>query len=402
MARTFDADPHQAPGGQADDQGVVDPIRWLRALTLLIPALACVGVALLVLTGWTWGAWLTPILVFCFVPLLDWWIGADRRNPPEEAVAALEADPYYRWLLLAQLPLQLAVTVGGCWAVARLDPGWGTLVGLWLTVGGANGFAIVAAHEAGHKRGAGWRWLALLKLAPSAYGHFVVEHNRGHHRRVATPEDPASARMGESFWRFLPRSVAGGLASAWRLERQRLAAGGVGAVSRHNHVLQGAVLTCALWAGLLAWLGWGVLPFLVAQAVYAFSLLEVVNYLEHYGLLRAGDGRGGYVRCSPEHSWNSNHVVSNLLLYQLQRHSDHHAHATRSWQALRHFDSSPQLPSGYASMLMLAYWPRLWFKVMDARVARHYGGDLARANLHPAARERLLARWHRPAAGAAD
>ena len=134
--------------------------------------------------------------------------------------------------------------------------------------------------------------------------------------------------------------------------------------------------------------------FLLLQAAYGFSLLEVVNYLEHYGLLRQKGKDGRYERCSPEHSWNSNHIVTNLFLYQLQRHSDHHANPTRRFQALRHFDASPQLPSGYASILLLAYVTPLWYRQMDPLVVKHYQGDLNKANLYPPRREALLRKWH--------
>jgi alkane 1-monooxygenase len=157
------------------------------------------------------------------------------------------------------------------------------------------------------------------------------------------------------------------------------------------------------------WLGWWALPFMLIQAAYGGSLLEVVNYLEHYGLLRRKLVDGRYERCQPRHSWNSNHVVTNLFLYQLQRHSDHHANPTRPYQSLRHFEESPQLPSGYAAMLLLAYFPPLWFRVMDPRVVAHHGGDLSGAHLHGPRRAALLARWSKaqpqapaaPGAGAA-
>ena len=156
-------------------------------------------------------------------------------------------------------------------------------------------------------------------------------------------------------------------------------------------------MTVALYAGLVAWLGWVVLPFLLVQACYGASLLEVVNYIEHYGLLRAPGPHGQPVRCAPEHSWNSNHRVSNLFLYHLQRHSDHHAHPARRYQALRHFDSAPQLPSGYAGLLLLAYLSPLWFAVMDRRVLAHSGGDLSRANVQPSRRAALERRFARNA-----
>jgi alkane 1-monooxygenase len=291
------------------------------------------------------------------------------------------------------VPLQYGVTALGAW-IAATQPlsAWGWL-GLVLSVGGINGVAINTAHELGHKRSRWERTLALVALAPVAYGHFFVEHNRGHHARVATPADPASARLGESYWAFLPRTTVGGLRSAWQLETLRL-----GAVDRspwdwRNHNLQAWALTALLYAALAAVLGPLVLLFLLMQALYGISLLEGVNYIEHYGLLRATGAQGRPVRCTPQHSWNSSHRVSNLFLYQLQRHSDHHAHPSRRYQALRHHADSPQLPAGYAAMLPLACVPALWFRVMDPRVLAHYGGDLRRAHLHPPQRAALLARY---------
>jgi len=391
--------PSAAPPINQADAVWVDGKRWAWLMGPALPLLTLLCLGAWALLGWTWALALMPLLLFGLIPVLDVWIGLDPSNPPAQAMAALEADPYYERLVLLSVPLQVAVTVLGAWCASHLPTSPWVWLGLVVSVGAMNGFGINTGHELGHKHVVSRRWWAKLALAPAAYGHFFVEHNRGHHRNVATPTDPASARMGESFWRFLPRSVLGSLASAWRLEAVRLAAAGKSPWHWSNHNLQAWSLTALLFGGLTAWLGGWALVFLAAQAVYAFSLLEVVNYLEHYGLLRQGDAQGGYVRCSPEHSWNSNNVVTNLLLFQLQRHSDHHAHPARSYQALRHFDSSPQLPTGYASMLLLAYVPPLWFSVMDPRVAAHYGCDLGRANLQPAQRERLWRRYHRgPAA----
>jgi alkane 1-monooxygenase len=152
-------------------------------------------------------------------------------------------------------------------------------------------------------------------------------------------------------------------------------------------------MTVVLWAVLIALFGVGVVPYLLLQAVLAFSLLEAVNYLEHYGLLRQTLPTGRYERVSPRHSWNNNHLTTNLFLYHLQRHSDHHANPTRRYQALRHFDESPQLPAGYAAMILLAYFPPVWRRVMDHRVVAHYGGDVTRANIHPRKRAKVLARY---------
>ncbi|MGD8977100.1 MAG: alkane 1-monooxygenase, partial [Gammaproteobacteria bacterium] len=189
----------------------------------------------------------------------------------------------------------------------------------------------------------------------------------------------------------------GALRRAWRLEAARLAGEQRGPWSVRNEILQTAVLTLGFWGALLFWLGPGILPFWLIQTAMAYSLLSSANYVEHYGLLRQRDANGRYERPKPRHSWNSNHVLSNILLYQLQRHSDHHAHAARRYQALRHFDEAPQLPSGYFGMFLLAFFPPLWFRVMDPRVVAHAEahaeGDGSRINFDPSRRDELVARY---------
>jgi alkane 1-monooxygenase len=327
--------------------------------------------------------WALPVWIHVALPLLDLALGEDRSNPPESAVAALESQVWYRALVAAYVPGQWAVTIAGAAVAAQVALPWWGWVGLLLTVGGINGIGINAAHELGHKRARWERMLSRLALIPVAYGHFLVEHNRGHHARVATPADPASARYGEGFWAFLPRTLRGSLKSAWELEALRLRHAGHRVVSLRNDNLLGWLGTALLFGALTLWFGWPALPFLLAQAFYGITLLEVVNYIEHYGLLRPKGADGRPVRCTPQHSWNSNHRVSNLFLFHLQRHSDHHAHPARRYQALRHFEESPQLPSGYAAMLVLAYVPPLWRAVMDPRVRAHCEGDLSRANVQP-------------------
>lgn len=373
-----------------------DPKRHLWLLGLAVPTLPFQAGALAALTGvhafWWWG----PFFAFVIVPLLDVWVGEDRDNPPEAAMRQLERDRYYRWCTYLYLPLQYGALV---WACAQWANGGLPLpdrAGLALTTAVVSGIAINTAHELGHKREALERRLSRIALAQSCYGHFYVEHNHGHHIRVATPEDPASSRMGESFWRFLPRTVLGSLSSAWRLEAKRLERRGRRVIDVHNQVLTAWLLSLLLLGTLAAAFGPGVLPWLLLQAAGGIALLESVNYLEHYGLLRATRPDGRYVRVSPEHSWNSNRTTSNLLLYQLQRHSDHHANPLRRYQTLRHFDTSPQLPGGYASMIVLAWCPVLWRRVMDRRLLAHYHGDPTLANLHPRARARLLKRYGTP------
>jgi len=264
-------------------------------------------------------------------------------------------------------------------------------------VGALGGVGINTAHEMGHKKESLERWLAKITLAQTFYGHFYIEHNRGHHVRVATPEDPASSRLGQTFWEFLPRTVWGSLKSSWELEAQRLRRLGRSPWDPRtywqNDVLNSWAMSIVLFGVLIAVFGPAVIVFLVIQAVYGFSLLESVNYMEHYGLLRQKTQSGRYERCAPKHSWNSDHLVTNLFLYHLQRHSDHHANPTRRYQTLRSMEGAPNLPTGYASLIGVTYVPALWRRLMDHRVLDHYDGDITRANIHPRVRDKVLAKY---------
>jgi alkane 1-monooxygenase len=370
-----------------------DPKRYLWLLGLMVPTLPFISWALVQISGlglfWFYG----PILVFGFFPLLDLLVGMDARNPPESVIKWLEADRYYRWCTYLYIPIQYAGLAFACWLWSHGGLSTVDDMGLALTMGMVSGIAINTAHELGHKRASMERWLSKVALAQSGYGHFFIEHNRGHHVRVATPEDPASARLGESFYAFLPRTVLGSLRSAWELECVRLGRLQRRRLSVHNDILNAWAMSVVLFAALAAVFGAVVLPYLLLQAVVGFSLLEVVNYLEHYGLLRARREDGRYERTRAEHSWNSNNVASNVLLYHLQRHSDHHANPLRRYQALRHMEEAPQLPTGYAGMIVLALLPPLWRRTMDRRLLAHYTGDVTRANIHPRRRAHIVARY---------
>ncbi len=344
------------------------------------------------------GMWfIGPFLVFVIFPLMDMAIGMDSTNPPDSVLRFLEQDRYYRWCTYLFIPIQYAGLVFACWMWASGDLKLVESIGLALTMGVVGGIAINTAHELGHKRASSEKWLSRVALAQTGYGHFFIEHNRGHHVKVATPEDPASSRLGESFWAFLPRTVIGSVRSAWEIETARLDRLGKSHWGIHNDILGAWAMTIVLFAGLGIVFGAIVVPYLLVQAVIGFSLLEVVNYLEHYGLLRQKREDGRYERCLPEHSWNSNNVASNVLLYHLQRHSDHHANPTRRYQALRHVNEAPQLPTGYAGMIVLAWFPPLWRLVMDPRLLEHHGGDVTRCNIHPRRLGRVLERYGRAA-----
>ncbi|TEX50052.1 MAG: alkane 1-monooxygenase, partial [Actinomycetales bacterium mxb001] len=325
----------------------------------------------------------------------------DPSNPPDSVIKALEQDRYYRWLTYLFLPLQYAGFALAFWYIATGDLTLVNKIGLAVTVGFIGGLGINTAHELGHKKEAHERWLSKIALAQSCYGHFYIEHNRGHHVRVATPADPASSRVGESFYRFWPRTVFGSLASAWELESRRYSRRGQHPFRIGNDVINALLMTLALWAVMVVWLGPGIIPFLLIQAFIAITLLEAVNYLEHYGMLReivGVPGKERYERVEPRHSWNSNNIATNVLLYHLQRHSDHHAHPTRRYQALRDEKGAPALPTGYASMILLALVPPMWNRIMDPRVLDHFDGDMSRANIVPSKRERILRRYPAPQA----
>jgi alkane 1-monooxygenase len=371
--------------------GSVDPKRHLWVLGLLAPSSALLPSQLVLHTGSAVFWWIGPIIVLIVIPVLDWAVGVDGSNPRDEDYELLSNDRYYRWCTYLMLPVQLIGLVIASYMWAGDELSTVDKFGLATTLGFVSGIGINAAHELGHRVEHLERWLAKIALAQSGYGHFFVEHNRGHHVRVATPEDPASARLGESLWEFLPRSVSGSFRSAIALERERLARKDRGWWSVHNHILQAWSMTLVLFGSLIAAFGYQVLPWLLLQAVIGFGLLETVNYVEHYGLLRARRPNGRYARCSPRDSWNSDHLVTNIFLFHLQRHSDHHANPGRRYQTLRTSEQAPQLPAGYAAMIVLAAIPPLWRWMMDDRVLAHYGGDITLANIQPRKRRRILA-----------
>jgi len=376
----------------------VDRKRYLWLLSVLYPLQPLLGIYLHALTGRE--AWLLLPLVLGYVggPLLDWLLGEDRNNPPESVVLQLDGDRYYRFLTYLVVPLHFVGLIAAAWWAGTQALSWWAFVGLAVVTGISSGLGINTGHELGHKKSALERTLAKIVLAVPAYGHFWIEHNRGHHRDVATPEDPASARMGESIYRFARREIPGAFRRAWAIEKERLERRGKTAWHPDNQILQSMAITVLLQAGLLAWLGWSMIPFLLIHNVFAWWQLTSANYVEHYGLLRLKDANGRYERCEPHHSWNSNHIFSNLVLFHLERHSDHHAHPLRRYQSLRHFEDLPTLPNGYFGSYLLAYVPPLWYRVMDPRLLGlpHVRGDLSKLNIEPAARARIERSYGQP------
>ena len=372
-----------------------DKKRWLWPSAICYSLLPLPIMAAFVVTGNPWLLIVPLEVLFILVPVLDFIFGVDRTNPPEEIVPQLEADPYYKRLLFAMVPAQFISLFAAAWLVATQDLSIGFFVAFAIMVGLIGGTSVNVAHEIGHKNTKLERLLARIVLAATGYGHFCIEHNLGHHRDVSTPADPASARMGESLYRFMFREIPGTLKRGWNAEANRLQRRGKNVWSRDNHILQSYLMTLIFQGGLVIVFGWPLIVFFLIHNAAAWFQLTCANYIEHYGLLRAVDENGRYEKCKPHHSWNANHVVSNLLLFQLQRHSDHHAHPARRYQSLRSFDQLPELPSGYFGMYLLAYVPALWFKVMDPKLMAipHINGDLDKVNIDPKRETEIRARW---------
>jgi alkane 1-monooxygenase len=364
--------------------GYVDRKRYLWLIAVLFPLVPLIAMGLMNWSGQEWMLWIPLVFLYVFIPLLDYLFPNDRSNPPEQIVPQLEADIYYRVLNFLTLPLHFVILIVGAWFVTNNNLGWSGYLGLSLTVGVISGFGINTGHELGHKKTFIDRLAARLVLAVPFYGHFSVEHNVGHHAEVATPEDTASARFGESIYKFVLREIPGGISRAWRLEGKRLQRRGIKTWSLQNEILQSYLVSVFLYGGLIIAFGPVILSFLLIQAAFAWWQLTGANYIEHYGLLRQKLPNGRYERCRPQHSWNANHVASNLITFHLERHSDHHAYPARHYQSLRHFDDVPQLPSGYFGMFLLSYVPFLWRKVMDPKVLEWAGGDMSLVNVDPA------------------
>lgn len=230
-------------------------------------------------------------------------------------------------------------------------------------------FGINVAHELGHRVKPYEQWMAKALLLTSLYTHFFIEHNKGHHKRVATPEDPSSARYNESLYRFYPRTLINSYRSAWKIANKEQRKRNLPVFHWKNEMLQLQVIQVLFVGFLLFFYGWKTTLLFGAAAFMGMLLLECVNYIEHYGLSRQRTANGNYERPRPQHSWNSNHVLGRLMLFELSRHSDHHYLASRKYQILRHHDTAPQMPTGYPGMMLLAHIPPLWFRIMNRKIA---------------------------------
>ncbi|MEQ9546860.1 MAG: alkane 1-monooxygenase [Marinobacter sp.] len=346
----------------------------IAMIPLVLPALLlAAGEATELVNVFSWGV---PVVVFGIIPILDMLLGKDALNPDESTeVPVMNNEKFYRAITLGWVVAFAALLV---WGMVTLASGTFSAVGGlgWIvSIGIVGGLGINVAHELIHKDGKLETWAGGFLLSLVCYAGFKVEHLRGHHVHVSTPEDASSSRYNQSLYNFLPQAYVRNFINAWKLEAQRLQRKGHKALSWRNELIWWYSISALVGIGFTIAFGWLGAAFFFGQSFIAFTLLEIVNYLEHYGLHRRKLENGRYERTTPEHSWNSNYFLTNVFLFQLQRHSDHHAWAKRRYQVLRHHDIAPQLPAGYAAMVVLALVPPLWKRVMNPRVEAYYQGE---------------------------
>ncbi len=308
------------------------------------------------------------LLAFAIIPILELLLPVNHEREAEDEVQRRKRLKVFDWLLYLNLPILFGLIYLLLWR-AQSELLWWELAGMTLGVGiyvGASGINV--AHELGHRKSRWERLLSQVLLLPALYMHFHIEHNHGHHRYVATLEDPATARYGENLYSFWIRSIWGSLLSAWGIEARRLQQAELKVWSTKNRMLQYIVLEFLYLALVFMWFNAVGLILAVIIALIGVLLLETINYIEHYGLQRNKTASGRYERVGMQHSWNSNHEIGRIFLYELTRHADHHYKASKKYQELQHVTNSPQLPTGYPGSMLLALVPPLWFRMIDPMV----------------------------------
>lgn len=335
-------------------------------LAYILPLSAFAGIYL----GGTW-TFAAVIIGFVLIPLLEQLLPGTANNAsPLEEEDKLKSK-FFDWLLYLNVPLLYGLLGYYFYTLSVANPTTLEIIGMTTSMGlivGTTGINV--GHELGHRSTRHEQFLAKLLLLPALYLHFNIEHNRGHHKHVATEADPTSARFGESLYAFWLRSVFGSYRNAWKLEAQRLHREKKSALTMDNLMIQFQIAQVLYLVGVGLLFGWNIVPFAIVAAISGFLLLESVNYIEHYGLRRMLLPNGRYENVSPRHSWNSDHELGRIFLYELTRHSDHHYKASRKYQVLRHLEESPQLPLGYPASILTAMLPPLWFRMMNQRVPK--------------------------------
>jgi len=323
------------------------------------------------LTGKGWIVFAPLVYVWVLIPLIELFQKPDDSNleATEEEIAKHDRT-YDLWLYMTVV-LQYTALYLFLVSVQSGNNNWWELTGKTFVMGLLCGtYGINAAHELGHRSNRYEQFLAKSLLLTSLYMHFFIEHNKGHHKRVSTPEDPASARYGESVYAFYIRSMVLSYFSAWQISFRDMKKKGFRTLSWRNEMLQFQLLQICFVILIGMIFGWKAGLFFIIAAFLGALLLETVNYIEHYGLERKKKENGVYEKPLPVHSWNSNHVLGRLMLFELSRHSDHHYIASRKYQVLRHHDGAPQMPTGYPGMMILSLITPAWYAVMNPRVKK--------------------------------
>lgn len=337
-------------------------IKYLAALTIPLSAI----ISLYFKGYWSY---FTPFYAFAIIPILELLLPQDPNNLDDNARQEKAKSPFFDWMLYFNAPIVYGILFYTLYDIAIHSYALFELIGLVLSVGivlGVNGINV--AHELGHRQLTWERHLGKLLLLPSFYMHFYIEHNFGHHANAATQEDPATAQYNQTVYSFWFTSVFRQYLSAWKIQRKLLSSYGRSFLNVHNDMLWYTLFQVAFL--ILVFFFFDTLGFLFAigSGVVGFLLLETVNYIEHYGLRRNRLPSGRYERVRECHSWNSNHVIGRIVLYELTRHSDHHYKSSKKYQLLDYHDISPQMPYGYPTSMVLSFIPPLWFSIMNPRV----------------------------------
>ncbi len=337
-------------------------LKYLAAIT--IPLSAIVG---LYFKGSL--AFFTPFYAFVIIPILELLVPLDTTNLNRETVTKKNNNRLFDYMLYLNVPLVYGLLIYTLWDVSFNNHSGSEVLGLLFSLGivlGTNGINV--AHELGHRQNTNERFLGKFLLLPSFYMHFYIEHNFGHHLHAATREDPATARYNQSVYSFWVTSVFRQYLSAWRIQLKLLLSQKSSFLSFKNDMLWFTLLQLIYAATVYYFFGLPTLYFALAAGVVGFLLLETVNYIEHYGLIRTKLPSGRYERVREIHSWNSNHIIGRIVLYELTRHSDHHYKSSKKYQTLDCHETSPQMPFGYPTSMVLSLLPPLWFLIMNPRI----------------------------------
>lgn len=326
-------------------------------------------VVVLALYGHGWWTYSMFIYAFVLIPLVELFTKQSTSNMSEAEEEMALNDSYYDWLLYLLVPMQYILLILFLFQIKEPGISAFELTGRVIAMGISCGIlGINLAHELGHRSVGYEKLMSKALLLTTLYMHFFIEHNRGHHKNVSTEKDPASANRGEVVYFFWFKTIIFSYLSAWKIEAEQLKKNGHGFFSVHNEMIRFQLLQFSLLA--VIWFVFGLLPmvYFIAASLIGILLLETINYMEHYGLRRKKKGANSYEQVLPVHSWNSNHAIGRIMLFELTRHSDHHYRASRKYQVLRHFDESPQMPLGYPTMILLSLVPPLWFSIMHKQI----------------------------------